>query len=103
MEQKKTIRPPELQVRVYKRRWLILLVFIVYSIACLNQWIQYSIIGNIISRYYNVSALAVDWTSLNFMASYCVFIIPAMYMVEKYVSTIISNIISSRKKIKINI
>ena len=75
------------EVKVYKRRWLILMLFTLYSIGSSSQWLQYAIIENVVSSYYNVSTNVVNWTSINFMVSYVTLIIPAMYIVEKYVST----------------
>lgn len=36
--------------KVYFKRWLMLAIFIIYAIAGIGQWLQYSIISNIISR-----------------------------------------------------
>ncbi|XP_012267119.2 uncharacterized MFS-type transporter C09D4.1-like isoform X1 [Athalia rosae] len=71
------------EVRVYKRRWLMLFIFIIYTIACIGQWLQYSIINNIISRYYGVSNLAVDWTSMVFLVVFIPMVFPASYLIDK--------------------
>ncbi|KAJ8938160.1 hypothetical protein NQ318_011925 [Aromia moschata] len=72
-------KSPRISVRVYKRRWIILLIFILYSAANSFQWMEYSIITNIVKRYYNVSSLAVDWTSIIYMAVYPIIVIPVSY------------------------
>ncbi|KAJ8682012.1 hypothetical protein QAD02_017804, partial [Eretmocerus hayati] len=69
-------------IKVYKRRWLMLLIFILYSTAINGQWLQYSIISNIITRYYNVSPLWVDCTAMSYMFYYIPFIFPATYISE---------------------
>lgn len=38
------------EYKVYKRRWIILGLFTLYSAANAMHWIQYSIIANIIQR-----------------------------------------------------
>lgn len=103
----------QLKLKVYKRRWLILLVYIIYTVGCTCQWIEYSIIANIVTRYYynyfnysehttffftltitafflctifryyGVSSLMVDWTSMSYMAFYAIFAFPASYMTSK--------------------
>ncbi|CAL7940713.1 unnamed protein product [Xylocopa violacea] len=73
-----------LETKVYKKRWLILCLFILYTGMSTFQWAQYCIITNIVTRYYGVSSLAVDWTSMAFMAYYVIFIIPATYMVDRW-------------------
>ncbi|XP_050512591.1 uncharacterized MFS-type transporter C09D4.1-like isoform X2 [Diabrotica virgifera virgifera] len=71
------------KIKAYTRRWLIMLLFIYY--ACVNaiQWIEYSSITHIVVKYYNVSTLAVDWTSTIYMALYPVLVIPASYIIDK--------------------
>jgi FLVCR family feline leukemia virus subgroup C receptor-related protein len=77
------------------------------------QWIQYAIINNLVIRYYNVGAVAVDWTSIIFMATYAPLIFPALYLLEKKVSVVLivvtncrslrfneTNLISSHFKMK---
>lgn len=41
-----------LKLKVYKRRWLILAIFMGYNGVIAAQWIEYSIIANIVSRYH---------------------------------------------------
>ncbi|XP_057667825.1 uncharacterized MFS-type transporter C09D4.1-like isoform X1 [Diorhabda carinulata] len=71
------------EIKAYKRRWLIMCIFMYY--ACINalQWIEYSSITYVIVKYYNVSTLAVDWTSTIYMALYPVLVIPASYIIDK--------------------
>lgn len=73
-------------VKVYKRRWIVLGIYILLAAVNAFQWIQYSIITNIIMRYYKVSSVAVDWTSIIYMAIYTPLIIPASYIIDKKVN-----------------
>ena len=40
------------KVQVYKRRWLTMSLFILYATTTNGQWIEFSIIANIVSRYW---------------------------------------------------
>lgn len=70
-------------VRVTPKRFLIIILFSLFSMSNAFQWIQYAIITNIISSYYNVSNLAVNWTSVIFMAVYIPGIIPASWLLNR--------------------
>ncbi|XP_076234624.1 choline/ethanolamine transporter flvcr2a isoform X2 [Calliopsis andreniformis] len=72
------------ETKVYKRRWLILMIFVFYSASNAMQWIQYSIIANIVTSYYNVSSFTVDLTSMIFMITYIPFIFPASYLLDRF-------------------
>ena len=76
-----------LQCKVYKRRWLILLIFVLFSLVSASQWTQYAIINNIVIRYYHVESVHVEWTTIVFMAIYVPAIIPALMFLEKKVCT----------------
>jgi len=42
----------ELKLKVYKKRWLMLIIYMIYNGTNSSQWIEYSIITNIITRYH---------------------------------------------------
>ncbi|XP_052121526.1 uncharacterized MFS-type transporter C09D4.1 isoform X3 [Frankliniella occidentalis] len=71
------------EVRVLRRRWLMLALFSVTSMANAAHWIMYAIIANIATRYYNVSDMAINWTSIVFMAAYVPLVFPASWIIEK--------------------
>lgn len=72
--------------KVYSIRWLILFLFVFFSASNAMQWIQYTIISNVIRDYYSVSADWVNWTSIIYMVLYIPFIFPGSYLLEKLVS-----------------
>ncbi|KYN30098.1 Feline leukemia virus subgroup C receptor-related protein 2 [Trachymyrmex cornetzi] len=72
-----------LKLKVYKKRWLMLIIYMIYSGSNSCQWIQYSIVTNVVTRYYGVSSMMVNWTSMLYMAFYATFIFPASYMTDK--------------------
>ncbi|XP_058836278.1 heme transporter FLVCR2 [Topomyia yanbarensis] len=78
---KPTLAPGEF--KVYKRRWLVLAIFVMYSASNALQWIQYSIIANIVQRYYDITSTWVDWTSMIFMILYIPLIFPASWILDK--------------------
>ncbi|XP_057374750.1 heme transporter FLVCR2-like [Daphnia carinata] len=73
--------PP--QTKVYRRRWLMLVIFILVSMSSAFQWIQFSIITNLIMKYYNVDSTTVDWTSLVYMVTYIPLIFPGAWIMDK--------------------
>lgn len=68
---------------LYKIRWLVLLLFVLYSMSNAFQWIQYAIITNLISKYYGVDEAAVNWTSMIYMVAYIPLIFPATMLLDK--------------------
>jgi FLVCR family feline leukemia virus subgroup C receptor-related protein len=73
---------------VYKRRWLVLVLFVLYSMSNAMQWIQYSIIANVVIKYYGVASSWVDWTSMVYMIFYVVLIVPGSWALDKFVSPV---------------
>jgi len=76
---------PPLQCREYRRRWLMLAIFILCSAANAMHWLQYSIIANIMMRYYQVSSTAINWTSMIYMACYIPLVFPASWVLDRKV------------------
>ncbi|XP_066999146.2 heme transporter FLVCR2 isoform X2 [Anabrus simplex] len=78
------------QCKVYRRRWLILTVFIIFSLGNAAQWLEYASISNVVTKFYNVSSYAVDWTSIIFMLTYIIFIFPASCCLTKWLGVALS-------------
>ncbi|KAL6268571.1 hypothetical protein P5V15_001706 [Pogonomyrmex californicus] len=79
----KPVNNEPIKLKVYTKRWLMLAIYMFYTGTSSSQWIEYSIITNIVTRYYGVSSLMVDWTSMSFMLFYATFIFPATYLTDK--------------------
>lgn len=73
----------EADTQLYRSRFLMLFLFVMYSMSNAFQWIEYAIITNIVSEYYNVEEFAINWTSMIYMASYIPLIFPANWILEK--------------------
>lgn len=71
---------------VYRIRWLILGIFVLYSASNSVQWTQYSIIQDAVVKYYGVSTSFVYWTTMVYMITYIPFIFPASWFMDKMVS-----------------
>ncbi|XP_018794043.1 PREDICTED: feline leukemia virus subgroup C receptor-related protein 2 isoform X2 [Bactrocera latifrons] len=71
------------EIKLYKRRWVVLFLFVFYSGANAAQWIQYSIINNIIVKYYSINDKWVDWTSMIYMIVYIPLIFPGSWFLDK--------------------
>lgn len=89
-EQKKVSN--ENEYKVYRTRWLVLVLFVLYSISNLVQYIEFSVIAHIITEYYEVSYEAVDWTTMIASVVYIVVSIPGTYVIDKVVSVIDSKL-----------
>nr|CAD7432438.1 unnamed protein product [Timema monikensis] len=76
-------KPALQEVQVFKKRWLMLLLFVICSTCNAAHWVQFSIISNIVTRYYGVSSLAIDWTSMVYMAAYIPLVLPAAWLLDK--------------------
>ncbi|XP_028996269.1 feline leukemia virus subgroup C receptor-related protein 1-like [Betta splendens] len=72
-----------LQTRLYRRRFAVLAVFSLYSLVNAFQWIQYSIITNVFTRYYGVSSDKIDWLSIVYMVAYVPLILPATWLLDR--------------------
>ncbi|KAL5287119.1 hypothetical protein ACFFRR_008205 [Megaselia abdita] len=72
------------EFKVYKRRWAVLILFAFYSASNAMQWIQYSIINNIIIKYYGINDKWVDWTSMIYMILYIPLIFPGSWFLDKF-------------------
>ncbi|CAG5116672.1 unnamed protein product [Candidula unifasciata] len=89
------LEKPQLQIssppRLYRKRWLMLSLFSLYSFSNAFQWIHLNIIADVIGNYYNESLphdvfqrnTAIDWLSMVYMLVYIPFIIPATWLLDK--------------------
>ncbi len=88
-DQKEQIKNESIQV--YFKRWIILLVFC--SITLLNafNWIEYSIIQDVVIQFYNESLPsdkadqydATNWFSMVYMLTYIPLVFPAMFLLDR--------------------
>lgn len=82
-----TIQPPVLtECKLYKRRWPMLILFVLCSMANAVQWIQYSIISDVVQHFYDISSFTVNLTSIVFMVTYIPLIFPASWILDKKVN-----------------
>lgn len=69
--------------RLYRRRWMIVLLFSSYSLCNSYQWIQYGIINNIFMKFYGVDTFTIDWMSMIYMLTYIPFIFPVTWLLDR--------------------
>uniref|UniRef100_A0A1A8IZV6 Choline/ethanolamine transporter FLVCR1 n=2 Tax=Nothobranchius kuhntae TaxID=321403 RepID=A0A1A8IZV6_NOTKU len=72
-----------LETKLYRRRFAVLAVFSLYSMVNAFQWIHYSIITNVFTRFYRVSNDKVDWLSVVYMVAYVPLIFPATWLLDR--------------------
>uniref|UniRef100_A0A667YB80 Choline/ethanolamine transporter FLVCR1 n=1 Tax=Myripristis murdjan TaxID=586833 RepID=A0A667YB80_9TELE len=71
-----------LETKLYCRRFAVLTVFSLCSMVNAFQWIQYSIIANVITHYYGISNDQVNWLSIVYMVAYVPLIFPATWLLD---------------------
>jgi len=78
--------PNSCELRVYKRRWLMLSIYFLFVFLGTYQWCMYTVIANVVMKYYNVSSRAVDATALCSLVTSIMLFLPAGWMLNKMVS-----------------
>lgn len=76
---------------VYKRRWIIILLYCLYAMTNSYQWIHLNIIGNIVIKYYRESLpddkfqreTTLDWLSMIYMIVYIPLVFPGTFLLKK--------------------
>ncbi|OXB66847.1 hypothetical protein ASZ78_003549 [Callipepla squamata] len=71
------------EVRLSRRRWVVVLLFSSYSLCNAFQWIEYGSINNVFVRFYGVSAFAIDWLSMSYMLAYIPLLFPVAWLLDK--------------------
>ncbi|XP_046751382.1 feline leukemia virus subgroup C receptor-related protein 2-like [Diprion similis] len=72
-----------LEVKVFRRRWLqLLLLFILNTSNCVHVY-QFTIITSIVRRYYKISSLAVELTVVVFLVACTILALPASYLMNR--------------------
>ncbi|XP_061668425.1 feline leukemia virus subgroup C receptor-related protein 1 isoform X2 [Syngnathoides biaculeatus] len=72
-----------LETKLYWHRFLVLAVFSLYSLVNAFQWIQYGILANVFTRFYQVGNDKVDWLSIVYMLAYVPLIFPATWLLDR--------------------
>lgn len=73
---------PLMETKLYKRRWLMLFLFCVYSMSNAFMWLQYGIISNIFMHFYSINTLSIDWLSMIYFLTYIPLILPVMWLLD---------------------
>ena len=81
----------EPQTHVYAKRWTILLIFCMITLLNSFNWIEYSIVQDVIIDFYNESLPstpaerfdAVNWFSMTYMLCYIPLVFPAMFLLDR--------------------
>ncbi|XP_034255016.1 feline leukemia virus subgroup C receptor-related protein 2-like [Thrips palmi] len=71
-------------VKVYRRRWLLLALFVAVIGLNAAPWLQYCVIEDVTTAYYGVSGTMVEWTSLVFNVTAMLLAFPAAWLLDQY-------------------
>ncbi len=74
----------EQDIKVYRYRWVVLLVYFLINALMQIQWIAFAPITSEAVAFYNVSALQIDLLSLIFMIVYLFISFPASYIIDTW-------------------
>lgn len=72
------------ELRVYKYRWIVLLVYMLVVAANQMMWITFAPITSTAAAYYGVTDLSIGLLSLCFMIVYIFISIPASWVIDTY-------------------
>lgn len=72
------------EVRVYRKRWVVLLLFVLALLLNAVPWMQYTVLADVATKYYGVSNEAVEWTALVYNMTAMVLVLPAAWCLDKY-------------------
>ena len=59
----------ETEIGTTKRRILTLFIFAFFSLCSAIQWVEYSILPDLFTEFYNVSYTTISWTTLSYSLS----------------------------------
>ncbi len=73
-----------IETRLFRSRWVILLVFCLVNLSYGALWITFSSISDIAVRYYRIEPLFVDWLSMSFLLAFIIFALPSANFLSTY-------------------
>ncbi|KAK3921006.1 putative MFS-type transporter [Frankliniella fusca] len=72
------------EIRVYRKRWVILALFLLELLFNAVPWMQYTVLADVVTTYYGVTNSDVEWTALVYNLTAMVLVIPAAFVLDKY-------------------
>lgn len=73
-----------MKVKVYKKRWVVLFVFCINSMANALLFTSITSINAIVCRYYNISPGLTDWAANSFTVVYIFIALPSAYCMDSF-------------------
>lgn len=71
-------------IKVYCWRWVVLIVFVANLAVTNTIWITFAPIADVVRCYYHVSDFWVNSLSTVYMATYILFIIPSVWLLNRF-------------------
>ncbi|XP_072386708.1 uncharacterized MFS-type transporter C09D4.1-like isoform X1 [Diabrotica undecimpunctata] len=87
----------DVEIKVFRYRWVQLIIFCLLGVINTMQFLQFTIVANVITEYYNVDSSLVDMTGLIFFIINIIFFLPISYLIERYslrVTAIVSSVLT---------
>lgn len=82
-----TTTPTTSVFKLERKRWFMMIIFVLFAFMSSIQWAQYTVIANLVCKYYEVSATQVEWTATVFNFFYILFVFPSIFVTDRLVST----------------
>ena len=71
------------EIKVYRRRWIVLAIFVSDVVVNLATWISFGPIAEIARCYYGVTDFWINSLSTVYMLSYTVLLLPGVWMLAR--------------------
>ena len=89
IQDKQSLLPSEvdasdLKIKVYKKRWIILLIFSINSMANALLFTSITSINKIVCKYYGISPELTDWAGNSFTLVYLLIALPSAYCMSSF-------------------
>lgn len=70
------------ETKLYRRRWLMLFLFAAVSASNASMWLQYGIVCDIFTSFYDVDSSAIDWLSAVYLLTYVPLVLPVLWLLD---------------------
>ncbi|KAL7291096.1 hypothetical protein TKK_0015225 [Trichogramma kaykai] len=72
------------RTKIYRRRWAILFLFTLFTAGNKAQWVQYTVVLNVVSEFFQVSSLAIKSTTMVYSLAAPFLVYPISYVEHRW-------------------
>ncbi|CAG9861908.1 unnamed protein product [Phyllotreta striolata] len=74
----------DVEIKIYGYRWVQLFIFCLFTVINFMQFLEFTIVADILTKYYSVDSSLIDLSGLVFFAVYIILFLPISYLIERY-------------------